>query len=74
MRLDRFRTGWNDTAYGIMEWTPHDQWPNAAAWATHLLEVVESCFTRGDKDDGYYAGVISAVSYYRLRHSMERLD
>lgn len=50
-----FDVGWNDFAYGVNNWTPHDQWAGPVAWAQHMREVAQKC--NGDYVDGVLKGI-----------------
>ncbi len=60
--MDRahYKVGWNDTAHGILTWSPHDQWASALEWALHCKAIALSL-----PSTDYLKGVIGCVDEYQ---------
>ncbi len=74
MRQDSYRCGWNDTAHGILHWTPHEKWQGPLEWALHMRSVAEELNRNKGTDDGYRQGVIEAVNSYQQTGRIARKE
>lgn len=63
LRQDRYRTGWNDLAHGLLNWTGSDKYATPQEWAAGMKTVAEGQ-TKQFGDDGYYAGVVAAANEF----------
>jgi len=64
MRQDRYNTGWNDTAYGIITWADgcSATYATPQEWAAGMKKIAEEMKAKGE--DGYYSGCIAAADHY----------
>lgn len=70
----RYRVGWNDTLYGLLNWTGSVHLSDPLAWGKHMrILAVEM----RDKEGihyrcGYFDGVIACVDEFEKNGNVER--
>lgn len=73
-----FKTGWNDTADGILRWGDSDnsdKWPDALAWSNHCRDIAIDILKKPLEShiEFYYRGIVQAAACYEKSQEIEKL-
>lgn len=69
--MSRYDVGWNDTEYGINNWTGGSRWDTPLQWALEMRTIAQEERAKS-VDTGYFDGVIAAVNQFQSTGTIAR--
>ncbi len=73
---DHYKAGWNNTEYGVNNWTGGSRWKTPLAWVKEMKLIASGrkAETKEEHGKAYFDGVIECADQFEATGKVERIE